>query len=95
MNIGMLWFDNNKNTPLPTKIERAAQYYQKKYGQSPDLCYLNPEMLNNGSGDELEKEAGGQEEHWQVGEIEVRQTGLVLPNHFWVGLRNGEEPSMS
>ena len=33
MNIGMLWFDNDKKTDLAGKITRAADYYRNKYGQ--------------------------------------------------------------
>ena len=46
MDIGMLWFDNDKKTDLTTKVSRAAEYYQKKYGQMPNLCFVNPASLN-------------------------------------------------
>ena len=42
MDIGMLWFDNDKNCDLDAKVERAATYYHKKYGQSPNLCFVHP-----------------------------------------------------
>jgi len=38
MSTGMLWFDNDPKLDLPAKIQRAIEYYQKKYGQKPDLC---------------------------------------------------------
>ena len=46
MNAGMLWFDNDPKTALSTKIEKAANYYQKKYGRKPNLCLINPNSLN-------------------------------------------------
>ena len=45
MNIGMLWFDNDKKTDLSDKIKRAASYYKEKYGQNPNLCFVHPSML--------------------------------------------------
>jgi hypothetical protein len=45
MNIGMLWFDNDVKTDLPSKIRRAATYYKEKYGQTPYLCFVHPSML--------------------------------------------------
>ena len=74
MNIGMLWFDNDKKSDLSDKIQRAASYYRDKYGRTPNLCFVHPSMLGsipvntNGSG------------------IEVRTTRSVLPNHFWLGV---------
>ena len=45
MRTGMLWFDNDPKTDLPTKVLRAAAYYQKKYGCSPNLCFVHPTMI--------------------------------------------------
>ena len=71
MNIGMLWFDNDPKVDLSSKITRAADYYQKKYGQVPDLCYVHPSMLK--------------ESTLKPGKIEIRSNRSVLPNHFWIG----------
>jgi hypothetical protein len=83
MNIGMLWFDNDPKDGLSAKIERAAAYYQNKYGRTPTLCFVHPSMLatapasqNTGAPGESIKSAG----------IEVRPTRSVLPNHFWIGV---------
>ncbi len=80
MNIGMLWFDNDTKSDLTTKIERAAIYYQNKYGKHPNLCFVHPSMaitLAN-SKDEIPV--------LKAGEIEVRTTRTVLPNHIWIGI---------
>jgi hypothetical protein len=71
MKTGMLWFDNDPKVDLQAKIARAADYYRKKYGIKPDLCFVHPSMVNEG----LPPRNG----------IEVRTTPLVLPNHLWIG----------
>ena len=73
MNTGMLWFDNDPKVDFLTKIQRATEYYQHKYGQKPDLCYVHPSML-------VEKPA-------RSNGIEVQGNQMVLPNHFWLGVK--------
>lgn len=74
MNIGMLWFDNDPKVDFITKINRATDYYYKKYGQTPDLCFVNPAtkidppLKGNG--------------------IEVQTDQMVMPDHFWLGIKN-------
>jgi hypothetical protein len=72
MKIGMLWFDNDPKADLKVKIERAASYYSKKYGQAPNLCFVHPSMAPNGDG--------------KPGAIEIRANRSVRPNHFWIGV---------
>lgn len=72
MRTGMLWFDNDPKTDLPAKVERAAAYYQKKYGTSPNLCFVHPSMI--------------QAEAQRAGAIELRPSRQVLPNHLWLGV---------
>jgi hypothetical protein len=72
MNIGMLWYDNDKQSDLATKIQRAVDYYNTKYGKAPNLCLVHPRTL----GDSALKDS----------RIEVRATRSVLPNHFWLGV---------
>lgn len=80
MNIGMLWFDNDPKANLKIKIERAASYYQTKYGQSPNVCFVHPSMIQANP----EKPAA----------IEVRTNRSVLPNHFWIGINgNNHKPN--
>ena len=45
MHTGMLWFDNTPNITLKTRIEKAAEYYRKKYHQQPNLCLIHPSMM--------------------------------------------------
>ena len=74
MNIGMLWFDNDKKSDLATKIQRAVDYYNLKYGKAPNLCLVHPRTLDNNP--------------WTGSGIEVRTTSAVLPNHFWLGVNS-------
>jgi hypothetical protein len=71
MNYGMLWFDNDPKTDLTQKVNRAAAYYLKKYGENPDICFVNPEMMS-------EKKIEG-------GEVIIKTNPAILPHHLWIG----------
>ncbi len=73
MDIGMLWFDNDKKSDLVTKVSRAAAYYRSKYGEEPNLCFVHPSMIS--------------EDKAEAGRIEVFSNSSVLPNHFWIGVQ--------
>ena len=74
MKTGMLWFDNDPKADLATKIARAADYYQRKYGQKPSICFVHPTMLTGTPA--------------RSHDIEVRPNRQVLPNHLWMGLQD-------
>ena len=76
MKTGLLWFDDDPRKMLEEKVLRAATYYERKYGQSPDLCFVHPSVFN-GNGKRLVKKAGG---------VEIRAGRSVLPDHFWLGV---------
>ncbi len=81
MHIGMLWYDNTPNVSLKIRIEKAADYYRRKYHQEPNLCLIHPSML------EAEKSrAKGGADVPQVGSMTVRPYGPVLPGHLWIGV---------
>ncbi|HNT54371.1 MAG TPA: hypothetical protein PKG95_06640 [Anaerolineaceae bacterium] len=73
MNIGMLWFDNDPKLDLTAKINAATIYYQHKYGQQPNLCFVHPSMLPDNS-----PPPNG---------MEVRSNRMILPNHLWIGVQ--------
>lgn len=73
MNVGMLWLDDDKKRPLAEKVQRAADYYEEKYGRSPELCLVNIQML-------------AQEQ--RVGKIKVQPARTVLRDHFWLGMQS-------
>ena len=74
MNAGMLWFDNDPKTALTAKIERAVDYYQKKYGCKPNLCLINPNALNG--------------EKPTIKTMTIRPYRPVLPGHLWIGVED-------
>jgi hypothetical protein len=84
MDIGMLWFDNDKQAELSVKIQRAVSYYQKKYGQKPNLCFVNPCMISpNGNGSKPPKENDTPK---NANGVEIRESNSMLPNHLWIGI---------
>ncbi len=91
MDIGMLWFDNDKKTSIPTKVEKAARYYQKKYGVNPDVCYVHPKMVNGSNGKKRGKKKKAQVKPLKIGKILVLKNEKVLPDHFWIGIRIADD----
>lgn len=83
MHIGMLWYDNTPNVSLKTRIEKAADYYRRKYHQEPNLCLLHPSMLEADNA-----RTKGKAELPQVGALTVRPYGPVLPGHLWIGIED-------
>lgn len=37
----MLWFDNDPKTTPEQKVQRALDYFQRKYGKTPTACVIN------------------------------------------------------
>jgi len=68
---GMLWFDNDPKTGLSKKIHRAVQYYQRKYGQIPNLCTVHPKMI--------------EKENLEQAELKVETSESILLHHLWIG----------
>ena len=75
MHTGMLWFDNSQ-TALTVKIQKAVEYYHKKYGQTPDLCLVHPSMLD------------ASQRQLEVNKLTVRPYRPVLPGHIWIGIED-------
>lgn len=74
MEVGMLWFDNSSSS-LEHKVGQAVGYYTQKYGHPPTHCLVHPKTLNGGKG--------------TVAGVEVTVAHSVMPNHFWVGVDEG------
>ncbi len=84
MHTGMLWFDNSQ-TALNIKIQKAVDYYHKKYGRTPDLCLVHPSMLEQ-SQPAFETPAllpGA-----SVNRLTIRPYRPVLPGHIWIGIED-------
>ncbi len=75
MHTGMLWFDNSQ-TALTVKIQKAVDYYQKKYGRNPDLCLVHPSMMDKN------------QRQLEINKMTVRPYRPVLPGHIWIGIED-------
>jgi hypothetical protein len=71
MQEGLLWFDADPKRDLTEKVGLAADRYQAKFGRHPNLCYLNPAMLENGS--------------LEINGVRLVPAANVLKHHFWIG----------
>jgi len=71
----MLWFDNSQ-TALTVKIQKAVDYYHKKYGRNPDLCLVHPSMLETN------------QRQLEINKLTVRPYRPVLPGHIWIGIED-------
>ncbi|CAG1015070.1 hypothetical protein ANAEL_05161 [Anaerolineales bacterium] len=76
MHTGMLWFDNDPRTTLNVKIQKAMDYYSKKFGRTPDICLVHPSMLDNGK------------RQVELGNLTIRPYRPVMPGHFWIGVED-------
>lgn len=77
MKQGMLWYDDAPGRSLEDKIARAVAYYQHKYGDRPNVCYVHPSSLPAG----FEHREG----------IKILTATDVLPHHFWIGIASAAE----
>jgi len=77
MNIGMLWFlEKTPELTLGQKIQRAVDYYHKKYGRLPDMCLIHPSMIHK---DQQLPEIKG---------LTVRPYRPVQQGHIWIGVED-------
>lgn len=74
MRSGALYFDNNPDRALEDKVRGAAKQYKDAYGSDPDVCYVHPFLLL------FEIRVDDQ--------IDVLVTNSVLPNHFFIGIKD-------
>ena len=93
MDIGMLWFDNDKKSDYEAKIERAVTYYRNKYGKAPNLCFVHPCMIPKNGGQENDQvNFPSDTTPLNSQGVEIRISKTMLPNHFWIGI-NRQEPT--
>jgi hypothetical protein len=71
MDWGLMWYDDTANRPLEAKVARAAAHYERKYGQLPTLCFVNPSAKNGTD---------------QVGSVTVETLKAIGPNCLWIGV---------
>ena len=70
MELGMLWFDNDLIYSFERRLLRAAAYYERKYEQKPNICYVHTSMSKK----------------QKVEGIQVIPYRSILINHFWIGV---------
>ena len=75
MQIGMLWFDNERDKTLAEKVADAAAYYRRKYGQAPNYCETHP------APDLPER----------VGTVRIVPSRQIIPNHLWIGIETDDQ----
>jgi hypothetical protein len=75
MNVGMLWFDGDRRRELSARIAGAAEFYRRKYGGAPNVCFVNPKAADGN----LPGEVSG---------LRVRASRAVLQDHFWIGVED-------
>ena len=76
MHTGLLWFDNDPRTTLSVKIQKAMDYYSKKFGRIPYICLVHPSMLDSG------------QKQFEVGKLTIRPYKPVMPGHLWIGVED-------
>jgi len=72
----MLWFDNDPKTTLSVKIQKAMDYYKKKFGCIPDICLVHPSMLESG------------QKQFELGKLTIHPYRPVMPGHLWIGVED-------
>ena len=85
MKIGMLWFDNDAQRPLAEKVERAAKYYQTKYGATPNWCYASSRSIGESQVETVVR-VSAIKQGQAPQPITLKSARTVLPNHFWLGV---------
>ncbi len=67
----MLWY-NGSNESLGTKVKKAVEFYEAKYGRAPDAVDVCPQEIDK----DFVRPAG----------LVVRPNVLVVPGHLFVGM---------
>ena len=78
MQVGLLWFDNDPQRGIATKIQDAASRYQEKFGRPPDTCYVNSLLFSAGIASLTPQSRADPA-------LRVVPAVNILPHHFWVG----------
>lgn len=84
MHTGMLWFDNSQIS-FASKVQKGVEYYQKKYGRTPDLVLAHPSMFTDQPARRINEIDLGNGKT-----INARAYRPVLPGHIWIGIEDKE-----
>ena len=79
MEIGMMWFDDDKIKPLEAKVMQAVEFYAKKYGRRPNACLVNSAEL-------AKCIANAPAPANRLPGLRLEPMSTILPHHYWVGI---------
>ncbi len=71
MDIGLLWYDDDKKKTLEVKLQEASVRYQARFHAIPNVCHVH---------------GNGEEARTAVGKISIVYNPVIRPNYFWIGL---------
>jgi hypothetical protein len=74
MKLGILYFDNDPKSSLASKVEKAVTCFGNKYGITPDICYIHPNLLDRVTSINRK--------------IKILPSRKISPNHLWIGISN-------
>ncbi len=74
MEIGLLWYGKKKE--LSSQLTKAVKRYRERFGEVPNVCYVNPQSLPEGER--------------QVNGVLLRPSATVLRDHLWIGREESE-----
>jgi len=78
--VGLLWFDDDKQKPLEAKIDEAVSAYCAKprfKGKRPSVCRVHTSMLPDG------------EDAVRVNGLRVESVSTISPHYFFVATDGG------
>lgn len=75
LDIGMLWFDDDKKRTIDEKIDVAIEFYKNKYKQEPTVCYINDSDFSEKAG-----------KRTLIMGLRIRHSKTIIRNHFWLGV---------
>lgn len=65
-----VWYDDNPQKAVATKIDEAVGRFKKHYGSNPKICMLNEAVAVA---------------DYEVAGLQLMSTKNVPQNYFWVG----------
>jgi hypothetical protein len=71
----MLWYDDDPKRSMEEKLARAVEYMRRKYGQTPELCFVHPSAITGLQGEQPAVTVDGMK-------IKLVPQRRVLRNHF-------------
>lgn len=69
------WFDDTKGKTVREKIEEAVQHYIAKFGETPNVCLVNPVDATDVASLQVKPTEYVRPNHFWVGQGELLETG--------------------